>query len=183
MKSIGLKMGVEPHTRQVEAGIWSNAARAFFALWYLLGSLIHVWYGLTNNQVYEILGRTSILAVSRSLWAAVVMPHITFFALLLAVFEMTTGILMLSKGKPVWIGLAASVLFNLFLVQLGLGFSEARWSGRDFLLNRLSCSVFAILQLPLFWVRFDSSFPGFLRARLHSRSAQSHITDSSTIGG
>lgn len=165
MESVGLKMEVEPHRRQVEAGIWSNAARVFFALWYLLGSLLHVWYGLTNNHVYEILGRTAIFSVSRTLWAAVVMPHITSFALLLAAFEMTTGILILSKGKLAWIGLAASILFNLFLVQLGLGFPEAPWSGRDFLLNRLSCSLFAILQLPLFWVRFDSSFPGFLRLR------------------
>ena len=93
------------------------------------------------------------------------MPHITFFALLLSAFEMATGILILSKGRLAWIGLAASVFFNVFLVQLGLGFPEVPWSGRDFLLNRLSCSLFAILQLPLFWVSFDSTFPGFLRAR------------------
>ena len=88
------------------------------------------------------------------------MPHITFFALLLAAFEMTTGIVMLSKGRLAWIGLAASVLFNLFLVQLGLGFPEVPWSGREFLLNRLSCSLFAVLQFPLFW-----RFPRFLLAR------------------
>lgn len=170
MESVGLTMEVEPHTRQVEAGIWSNAARVFFALWYLLGSLLHVWYGLTNNHIYEIFGRTPIFAVSRTLWATVVMPHITFFALLLAVFEMTTGILILSKGKLAWIGLAASVLFSLFLVQLGLGFPEAPRSGRDFVLNRLSCLLFAMLQLPLFWVRFDLSLPGFFRARNRLRS-------------
>lgn len=163
-------MKVERHTRQIQAGIWSNAARLFFALWYLLGSLSHVWYGLTKNHVYEILGGTSIFAVSRTLWATVVMPHITFFALLLAAFEMTTGILILSKGKMVLIGLAASVLFNIFLVQLGLGFKEVPWSGRDFLLNRLSCTAFGILQLPLFWVRFDLSFPTFLRAGHQLRS-------------
>ncbi len=52
------------------------------------------------------------------------MPHITFFALLLATFEITTGILIFSKGRYVKIGLTASVLFNLFLVQLGLGYPE-----------------------------------------------------------
>lgn len=183
MESVGLKMEVEPHARQVEAGIWSNAARVFFALWYLLGSLLHVWCGLTNIPIYEIFGRTSIFEVSRTLWATVVMPHITLFALLLAAFEMTTGILMLSKGKLAWLGLTASVLFNLFLVQLGLGFPEAPWSGRDFLLNRLSCSLFAILQLPLFWVSFDLSFPGFIRDRLRTRSKKSDFTDSSRIEG
>ena len=94
------------------------------------------------------------------------MPHIVFFALLLAAFELATGILMLGKGRYVTIGLAASVLFNLFLVQLGLGFPELLWSGRDFLLNRASTLLFALLQLPLFWVHFDYSLPEILRSRL-----------------
>jgi uncharacterized membrane protein YphA (DoxX/SURF4 family) len=172
-----------PRHKRIVGGIWTNTARLFFALWYLLGSLSHVFYGIANNHIYEIFGRTSIFAISRELWASVVMPHITFFTLLLAAFEITTGILILSKGRYAKLGLIASVLFNLFLVQLGLGFPEAPWSGRDFLLNRLSCSLFAILQLPLFWVSFDLSFPGFLRTRLRSRSAQSRITDSSRVEG
>ena len=93
------------------------------------------------------------------------MPRITFFALLLATFEMTTGILILSKGRYVKVGLVASLLFNLFLVQLGLGYSEIPWSGRDFLLNRLSNVLFVLLQLPLFWVRFDESLPKFAYTR------------------
>ncbi len=94
------------------------------------------------------------------------MPNITVFALLLAAFELTTGILLLSKGRYVRTGLAASVLFNLFLVQLGLGFPAIQGSARDFLLNRLPNLLFALLQCPLFWVYFDTSLPEFLRARL-----------------
>jgi len=139
----------------------------FFALWYLLGSLVHVKFGLTNNHIYEAIGTTSLFAASRDLWISVVMPHIVFFALLLAAFELATGILMLSKGRYVNIGLTASVLFNVFLVQLGLEFPETACSGRDFLLNRLSTLLFALLQLPLFWVHFDKSFPELLRTRLH----------------
>jgi hypothetical protein len=172
MESIGLTKLDKPHSIRIAAGKWSNAARLFFALWYLLGSFRHVWYGLTNNRIYEALDRTSIFEISRVLWSSAVMPHITFFALLLAVFEMTVGILILSKGKLAWTGLAMSVLFNLFLVQLGLGFPETPWSGRDFVLNRLSCLLFALLQLPLFWVRFDLSFPGFVRARTARDRAQ-----------
>jgi hypothetical protein len=172
----GLTTQHRSRRKLIVGGVWSNAARLFFALWYLLGSLSHVWYGLTNNHIYQIFGRTSIFAISRELWASVVIPHITFFALLLAAFEITTGILILSRGRLVWFGLTASVLFNLFLVHLGLGFPEVLWSRRDFLLNRLSCSLFAILQLPLFWVRFDLSFPGFLRARFHSRPRNLTLT-------
>ena len=138
----------------------------FFALWYLLGSLVHIKYGLTNNHVYEAFGTTSLFAASRELWISVVMPHIVFFALLLAAFELAAGTLILGKGRYVTVGLAASVLFNLFLVQLGLGFAEVPWSGRDFLLNRMSTLLFALLQLPLFWVHFDKTFPQFTRARL-----------------
>ena len=111
----------------------------FLALWYLLGSVIHVRFGLANNQIYARFGTTSLFAFSRQLWSSAVMPRITFFALLLATFEMTTGILILSKGRYVKVGLVASLLFNLFLVQLGLGYSEIPWSGRDFLLNCPTC--------------------------------------------
>jgi len=137
----------------------------FFSLWYLLGSLVHVKFGLTNNHIYGILGRSSLFAASRELWASTIMPNITLFALLLAAFEMTVGILILSKGRYVRIGLAASVLFNLFLVQLGLGYPEILGSGRDFLLNRLPDLLFALLQCPLFLVAFDKSLPAVLRAR------------------
>lgn len=94
------------------------------------------------------------------------MPNITLFALLLAAFESTTGILILSKGRYVKAGLTASVLFNLFLVQLGLGYPEMQGSERDFLLNRLPNLLFALLQCPLFLVSFDKSLPGVVRARL-----------------
>lgn len=153
--------------RRITAGAWSNAARFFFALWYLVGSPLHVVYGITDNHIYAMFGRTSIFPFFREPWTAVVMPHIIFFALLLAVFEMTTGILLLGKGKYAVAGLAASVLFNLFLVQLGLGYQEVPWSAKDILLNRTSTSLFALLQCPLFWVRFDQSLPEFLRLRWH----------------
>jgi hypothetical protein len=141
-------------------------ARVFFALWYLFGSLIHVKFGVANSHIYEQFGSTSLFAASRQLWTTMVMPNITFFALLLSAFEMTTGILILSRGRYVKIGLAASVLFNLFLVQLGLGYPEIQGSERDFLLNRLPTLLFALLQCPLFWVHFDKSLPVLLRARL-----------------
>lgn len=137
----------------------------FFALWYLLGSLVHVRFGLTNHHIYEPFGRTSLFAVSRELWMSLVMPNITFFAFLLAAFEIAIGILILSKGRYVKIGLTTSLLFNLFLAQLGLGWPEIQTAGNDFLLNRLPNLLFALLQCPLFWVHFEKSLPELLRAR------------------
>jgi hypothetical protein len=94
------------------------------------------------------------------------MPHITFFALALAGFEMTTGILILRKGRYVKIGLTASLLFNLFLVQSGLGYAVPAWSASDFVQNRLANLLFVVLQLPLFWIEFDKSFFSLVRGRL-----------------
>lgn len=142
-----------------------NAARVFFALWYLFGSVVHVKFGLTNSHIYEAFGRTALLPLCRQLWISLVMPHIIFFALLLAAFEMTTGILILSKGKWVKVGLGASALFNLFLVQLGLSMPQGDWKA-DFIGNRLPNLLFALLQLPLFWASFDQSLPKIVRARL-----------------
>lgn len=102
-----------------------------------------------------------------------IVQNITFFALLLAAFELATGILILSKGRYGKIGLTASVFFNLFLVQLGLGRPEIRWSEGDFLMNRLPNLIFALLQCPLFWVHFDRSLLEFLRDRSRVSAAAS----------
>jgi hypothetical protein len=142
-----------------------NAARMFFALWYLLGSLVHIRFALTNTRVYTQFGSSSLFTVSRDLWTSIVMPHITFFALLLAALEMPTGILILSRGRLVTLGLATSVSFNLFLLQLGLGWPAIPGTWSDFVHNRLPNLLFALLQLPLFRVRFDKSVPELLRIR------------------
>ena len=151
------------HELPIGQRVPANAARVFFALWYLLGSLVHIRFALTNPRVYQQFGTTSLLAGSRTLWTSAVMPHITLFALVLAAFEMTTGVLILSRGKWVKVGLTASVLFNIFLIQLGLGWSGAH--GSDFVHNRMPNLLFAVFQFPLFWIRFEKSFPGLLQAR------------------
>ena len=107
------KTGDSSQKRTAGDQLPSNAARVFFALWYLFGSLVHVKFGLTNNHIYERFGRTSLFAASRELWTTVVMPHIAFFALLLAAFEMAVGILLLSKGRYVKIGLSGERVVQL----------------------------------------------------------------------
>ncbi len=135
-----------------------NVARAFFAMWYLVGSAVHVRCALTNPQIiYAQFGRTSLFPFFGELWVSLIMPHITFFALLLAAFELATGLLLLSKGKAVTAGLVASVLFNLFLVQLGMGLANRGWQV-DFLVNRLPPLLFAMLQAPLFRSHFEQSW-------------------------
>jgi hypothetical protein len=90
------------------------------------------------------------------------MPNITAFALLLAAFELATGLLILGKRRAVKLGLAASIAFNLYPIQQGLGTPQPDLVS-DVLNNRLITIVFAATQVPLFWLRYDRTFWSGLR--------------------
>jgi hypothetical protein len=92
------------------------------------------------------------------------MPEITYFTILLAAFEIVVGCLLIGKGKWVKLGLGLSFLFNLFLVQMGLGYPASdAWTG--FLVNRLPNLIFIALQIPLLWGWDEHSVPESIRAR------------------
>ncbi len=139
-----------------------NVVRLLVVPWYLLGWISHVYLGVFAPETYRVFGGTALIRGYAALWEQVVMVYITFFALLLAGFEIATGCLLASKGKWVKVGLAASILFNLFLVQMGLGY-PAGDAGSDFLVNRLPNLVFVALQLPLLWGWDERSLPEAIR--------------------
>lgn len=64
----------------------------------------------------------------------------------------------LSRGKYVRIGLATSVLFNFFLVQLGQGSPQAGWKA-DVLVNRLPNLLFRPSAAPAFLGAFRQESP------------------------
>jgi hypothetical protein len=148
--------------------VFFNAWRVFIALWYLGGSFIHFQCALHSPQIYARFGRAPLYPLIGRIWNAVVMPHITFFALLLAAFELAVVTLLLSRSRAVTLALTASLLFNLFLLQLGLGYPATPDSLRDFVLNRLPNLLFILVQLPLYWVRFDKSLPTLVRTQIRS---------------
>lgn len=148
-----------------------NALRIFIALWYFGGCAIHVECALSRPGIYARFADATLFPLMGRVWTALVMPHISTFALLLAAFELTVGILLLSNGRAVKIALTSSLLFNLFLVQLGLGYPAAPGSLQDFELNRLSNVLFILVQMPLFWARFDKSLATLIRSRSRSRIA------------
>jgi hypothetical protein len=145
-----------------------NVIRLFIALWYLLGWVSHVYLGLNNPEIYRAFGQTALIPAFTRFWYGVMMPQMTVFALLLAAFEIAVGILLISKGNTVKIGLALSIAFNLFLVQLGLAYPT---SDRllDFLVNRLPNLLFIALQIPLFWDQHTRSLPAVIRGWLSRR--------------
>ncbi len=137
-------------------------ARSFVALWYLLGWLSHVYLALFAPETYRVLGSTALVPGVTNLWGSLIMPNITVFALLLAVFEILVGGLLISQGRWVKVGLALSLLFNAFLVQLGLGYPTSS-TLNDFMVNRLPNLVFMGLQIPLLWGQDNQSLLVALR--------------------
>lgn len=144
--------------------------RLLIAPWYLLGWVLHVYLGLNNPEIYRQLGQTALIPAFTSFWYNVVMPQITVFTLLLASFEVAVGILLISKERWVKIGLALSIAFNLFLIQLGLSY-PALDGLSDFLVNRLPNLIFIILQLPLFWGQYTASLPAVIRGWIRRSSS------------
>jgi hypothetical protein len=138
-----------------------NIIRLLVVPWYLLGWISHVWLGLSSPETYRAFGSTSLFPAYTDFWNGFIMPNILFFALLLAAFEITVGCLLSSKGKWVKIGLVFSFLFNLFLIQMGLGFvTSDPWS--SFAGNRLANLLFIALQIPLLRGDFDKSLPAVM---------------------
>jgi hypothetical protein len=136
--------------------------RTFVALWYLFGWLSHVYLALFASGTYQAFGATALIPGLKDLWYTLILPNIAFFALALAGFEILVGGLIISRGRWVKLGLGLSLLFNLFLVQLGLGYSAPSLTS-DFFVNRLPNLVFIGLQLPLMWGHDDQSLPTALR--------------------
>jgi hypothetical protein len=136
--------------------------RTFVALWYLLGWLSHVYLALFAPETYRVFGATALIPGAAGLWQMLVMPNIVVLAFVVAGFEILVGGLLISQGRWVKLGLGLSLLFNLFLVQLGLGYTAAS-PANDFLLNRLPNLVFIGLQVPLIWGHDDQSLPAALR--------------------
>lgn len=132
------------------------AVRTFVALWYLLGWMSHVYLAFAKPEVYRNFAETALLPGLGDLWKTLIFPNITFFALALAAFELTVGLLMIGKGRKVQLALVLSMVFNLFLVVLGLSMPASdTWI--DFLTNRLPNLVFVLFQIPLLFVDFEKS--------------------------
>jgi hypothetical protein len=125
-----------------------TVARLFILPWYLVGWILHFYLGLFSPEAYLPFGSTAILPGYSEVWLSVVMPHVSVFALLLAGFELTVASLLLSGRTCFRAGVALSIAFNLFLVQMGLGYEVGR-PIESFMVNRLPNLVFVVIQVPL----------------------------------
>ena len=144
--------------------------RLLIAPWYLVGWVSHVYLGLNSPEIYRQFGQTALISTFAGFWYNTVMPQITILALLLAGFEISVGILLISKERWVKAGVALSIAFNVFLLHLGLSY-PASDGVSDFLVNRLPNIVFIVLQVPLFRGRYTKSLPAVIQGWLKRPSS------------
>lgn len=148
-----------------------NVIRLLIAPWYLLGGVVHIYLALYHPEIYSNFGSTAWLPAYGVVWHYVIMPNILFFAVALTAFEWAVGILLIGNGTPVKCALVASILFNLFLVQLGLSVQAADWLS-DLLMNRLPNLIFIAVQVPLLFCAFERPLvqviPSFFRRPVHA---------------
>ena len=71
---------------------------------------------LTQPEMYAHFADMAIVPLYRNLWQSLVVPYLGFWLALVILFELTTGLLILSKGGWVKVGPVGAILFFLFLV-------------------------------------------------------------------
>lgn len=96
----------------------ANITRLGFGLLYLLGALFNTFLAASYPQGYLEVTNSALLPVYKDLWRVVVAPNLPVLLVLLILFEFSIGVLILSKGIGVKLGLLGGLLFNLFLVPL-----------------------------------------------------------------
>ncbi len=75
---------------------------------------------LTDPTLFAAAGENALLPIYHWFFTEILKNYPIPFVVALILFEATTGILILSKGKAVKLGLLAASLFCLFLVPVGM---------------------------------------------------------------
>jgi hypothetical protein len=139
--------------------------RGFVAVFYLLGWPLHVYFGLFRPDIYRGYGYTALVPGFNAFWQDIVMPRIAFLALLLAMFQISVGLLLIYRGKWVKVGLALSMIFHLFLILLGLSFPALNVLS-DLYYNRCPNLTFFVIQVFLLFQDYPDSLPKLCRGSL-----------------
>lgn len=128
--------------------IYRGVIRILFGAMFIGGGISHVILGRTMPEGYAVYANTAPFEWMRWMWENVGMPNIGWLTLVLAAYEVTAGLLLLRRGRPVRVG-AWMILIFLVLISLnGYGW-ETTSLLEDFLKNRVVTIVMALLAVPL----------------------------------
>jgi len=105
-----------------------NAGRIFLGIFFLVMAIgVNGWFTFTNPQVYIDYISDALIPIYRDIALTIVELNPVLFALLLMAFEITMGLLLLSKGNLVKIGLVGTMIFLVGIAPLS--FIQIPWLG------------------------------------------------------
>ena len=122
--------------------------RVVFAVAFLGGALLHLYFGLFSPHSYAPFADTVLWLWLAELWRGFVMANIGWLSLLTAVFELAVGLGLLARGYARRAAVLAALGFFAFILVLGYSWPADGW-WEDFLKNRAFTLVMAAALAPL----------------------------------
>jgi hypothetical protein len=119
-----------------------KSARLLFGVMYVpIGVLVHLFFVLTNSQIYSDTANAALLPFYRYILETIIAPNPVVFGIAIIAFELLMGVMIFDKGVLVKIGLVLSIIFQILLAPLG-------WWG-------IFNVMLAVLQVPLLREEFE----------------------------
>jgi hypothetical protein len=135
-----------------------NAGRTFVGIFFLVMAIgVNIVLVFVDPDSYIGLGAESFVSLYRWVFINLVALAPPQFVLPVAAFEITIGLLMLSKGRYVKWGLIGSIVFLIGITPLGV------WT--------LANPILALAMALLLGKDYDKSFPEMLRLTARTRRA------------
>jgi len=93
----------------------ANGARILWGLVFVLSSVINLLLTLPHPEFYHNFAELTFFPFYRDILLNVAVPNAPVISALVVVFELVTGVLVLSKGKAARVGLLATAAWVLFV--------------------------------------------------------------------
>ena len=98
-----------------------NIARIIFGIIFLGGAVANITLTVLNGpESYHSFADGALLSFYREAWATLVVPNMTLFIALLIAFEITLGVLFVSKRRFLKIALVVGIIFCLGTAPFGI---------------------------------------------------------------
>lgn len=98
-----------------QAGVGAQVGRTLWGLFFIGGATFNALFTLPQPEVYRAFSQLTFFGWYRELLLAVALPNATALTSLVVLLELTAGLLMLSRGTAVRVGLIGSAAWVVFL--------------------------------------------------------------------
>ena len=122
--------------------------RMVFAVAFLGGALVHLYFGLFSPHSYAPFADTAPWPWLAELWRGFLMVNIGWLSPATAAFEVAVGLGLLVRGRARRAAVLAALGFFAFILVLGYSWPADGW-WEDFLKNRAFTLVMAAALAPL----------------------------------